>query len=82
MKKVVNTWDVELAVKMKARNVLKPPLRTAGPIPFRVFVALSSPEPLKIEINYIKLNKLSNHGQPNLQFAFAIFRYIIIFLQS
>ena len=29
----------------KARKVLKPPLRTAGPMSLRVFTALSSPEP-------------------------------------
>ena len=36
LKKVMKTCEVELAVKTKARKVLKPPLRTAGPMSLRV----------------------------------------------
>ena len=53
LKNVEKTWEVELAVKMNARNVLKPPLSTAGPMSLRVFMDLSSPEP---EENGIKEN--------------------------
>lgn len=45
LKNVVKTCEVEKAVRMKARNVLKPPLRTAGPMSRSVLTALSSPEP-------------------------------------
>ena len=41
MKKVTKTWDCEVAVRIKAKNVLKPPLNTAGPISFKAWVALS-----------------------------------------
>ena len=50
LKKVVKTCDVEKAVRMKARKVLKPPLRTAGPMSRRVLTALSSPEPETYEV--------------------------------
>ena len=36
LKKVLKTYDLEKASKMKARNVLKPPNETAGPIRIRV----------------------------------------------
>ena len=45
LKKVMKTCDVELAVRMKARKVENPPLRTAGPMSTSVFRALSSPDP-------------------------------------
>ena len=45
MKKVMKTCEVEAAVRMKARNVEKPPLSTAGPMSTRVLRALSSPVP-------------------------------------
>ena len=45
LKNVVKTCEVEKAVRMKARKVLKPPLRTAGPMSLSVLTALSSPEP-------------------------------------
>ena len=35
LKKVEKTWDLELARRMKARKVEKPPLNTAGPMSAR-----------------------------------------------
>ena len=52
LKKVVKTCDVEKAVRMKARKVLKPPLRTAGPMSRRVLTALSPPEPEVCEVRH------------------------------
>ena len=43
LKNVKNTWDSEAQVVIKARNVLKPPFITAGPISAKVWIARLSP---------------------------------------
>ena len=41
LKNVAKTWEVDVAKSMKDRNVLIPPLRTAGPILFKAWTDLS-----------------------------------------
>ena len=41
LKNVAKTWEVEVARSMKDRNVLIPPLRTAGPILFKAWTDLA-----------------------------------------
>ena len=42
LKKVINTWLLDEARRMKARNVENPPLKTAGPMLVTVATARSS----------------------------------------
>ena len=53
LKKEMNTWDFDPTVKMKARKVLNPPLRTAGPISVSVLLILSDLLPETHIINFI-----------------------------
>ena len=46
LKNVMKVWDVEVPQRMRARNVVRPPLRTAGPIFSRLVMVLSSRLPL------------------------------------
>ena len=55
LKNVAKTWEVDVARSMNDRNVLIPPLRTAGPILFKAWTDLSCLVP-KVR-KYIKLEK-------------------------
>ena len=58
LKNVAKTWEVDVARSMNDRNVLIPPLRTAGPILFKAWTDLSCLVP-KVR-KYIKLEKKTN----------------------
>ena len=59
LKKVLKTYDVEAAKSMNAKKVLKPPLKTAGPISLRADAARST----KIIYNCINIvNKNYQNG--------------------
>ena len=47
LKNVSKTWELEFAKRIKDKNVLNPPLRTAGPIYLRDFFARSKRVPIK-----------------------------------
>ena len=65
LKNVSKTWELEFAKRIKDKNVLNPPLRTAGPIYLRDFFARSKRVPIKrriLSLNLMSLNTLSVNG--------------------
>jgi hypothetical protein len=70
LKNVSKTWELEFAKRIKDKNVLNPPLRTAGPIYLRDFFARSKRVPLDIKYSCVICAGQSTHN-PILMMRFV-----------